>query len=282
MNTVCFYHGEDFDGIGSAAIVHNFLEAELIPLYRAGPITIIPWNKLSPASTVFVCDYTLSPFHNMLKIYDYVENFIWLDHHISALREADTYNVHLLGKRDIAKAACELTWEWFADAELPWAIKMLGRFDVWDFQKHPQAVSFQYGLKSYKEAYNPKNIMWAKLLKNDKDTLHQILNRGSTILKYMDVQWEENLQNAFAVTFEGHTALALNLIHGGRLAFNHVKDPEEYDILITFYRKNSVWGVTLFSNKPNVDVSKIAKKYGGGGHSAAAGFGCESLPFIET
>jgi nanoRNase/pAp phosphatase (c-di-AMP/oligoRNAs hydrolase) len=37
--------------------------------------------------------------------------------------------------------------------------------------------------------------------------------------------------------------------------------------------------VSLYSK--TVDVSEIAKKYGGGGHKGAAGFQCKKLPFMK-
>ena len=39
------------------------------------------------------------------------------------------------------------------------------------------------------------------------------------------------------------------------------------------------WTVSLYST--SVDVSEIAKKYGGGGHKGASGFHCKELPFMK-
>ena len=38
--------------------------------------------------------------------------------------------------------------------------------------------------------------------------------------------------------------------------------------------------ISLYSEV--VDVSEIAKKYGGGGHKGASGFHCKQLPFSKT
>ena len=47
-----------------------------------------------------------------------------------------------------------------------------------------------------------------------------------------------------------------------------------------------VWKITLFSNdllpeekKQTIDLTTIAKEYGGGGHRCACGFSCVDLPF---
>ena len=40
-----------------------------------------------------------------------------------------------------------------------------------------------------------------------------------------------------------------------------------------------MWRVSLYTIFDHIDVSEIAKKYGGGGHKNAAGFVCDNLPF---
>ena len=51
----------------------------------------------------------------------------------------------------------------------------------------------------------------------------------------------------------------------------------EYPIVIAYYWDGGRWKISLYSEK--VDVSEIAKAYGGGGHKGAAGFQCGALPF---
>jgi nanoRNase/pAp phosphatase (c-di-AMP/oligoRNAs hydrolase) len=45
-----------------------------------------------------------------------------------------------------------------------------------------------------------------------------------------------------------------------------------------FYFAKNKWVVSLYTTK-DIDVSEIAKKYGGGGHKQAAGFTCDKLPW---
>ena len=57
-------------------------------------------------------------------------------------------------------------------------------------------------------------------------------------------------------------------------------DSSTYDILMPFYynMQTRKFTVSLYG-KGDIDVSKIAVKYGGGGHYGAAGFQSETLPF---
>ena len=50
---------------------------------------------------------------------------------------------------------------------------------------------------------------------------------------------------------------------------------DDYDILIPFSFDGHQWHYSLYSQ--TIDVSEIAKKYGGGGHKAASGFTWDNL-----
>jgi nanoRNase/pAp phosphatase (c-di-AMP/oligoRNAs hydrolase) len=53
-------------------------------------------------------------------------------------------------------------------------------------------------------------------------------------------------------------------------------DSSEYDILLLFSTGNGrTWSYSIYSE--TVDVSEIAKKYGGGGHKKASGFQSKKL-----
>ena len=46
------------------------------------------------------------------------------------------------------------------------------------------------------------------------------------------------------------------------------------------YTADNKWYVSLYTSKEDVDVSKVALSFGGGGHKGAAGFKCDTLPFL--
>ena len=52
---------------------------------------------------------------------------------------------------------------------------------------------------------------------------------------------------------------------------------KEYDVCVAYIHDGKKFTVSLYSEK--VDVSGIAKMFGGGGHKGAAGFVCEHLPW---
>jgi nanoRNase/pAp phosphatase (c-di-AMP/oligoRNAs hydrolase) len=106
----------------------------------------------------------------------------------------------------------------------------------------------------------------------------EIITTGKTILKY------ETQQNAmyakgmaYEAEFEGYKAIVINRAYANSKVFDAVYDPRKHDIMILFGVKPDEIKYTLFCDKPEIDVSKIALKYGGGGHRGAAGFYSEKL-----
>lgn len=80
----------------------------------------------------------------------------------------------------------------------------------------------------------------------------------------------------FETEISGHKAFAMNLGNCSSEFFKSLPE-EAYDIFIAFCFDGKVWTASLYSK--TVDVSEIAKKYGGGGHMGAAGFVTKELPF---
>ena len=129
MKIACIYHSIDLDGFMSAAIVkHWFLtnnkeyfitneEHGLTDKNSIGfdnQLHFIGYNygqqipDLSEYNKVIMCDISF-PVEKMddLRESKEVGNFIWLDHHISAIQSCNSYSY---GIRDTKFAACELTW----------------------------------------------------------------------------------------------------------------------------------------------------------------------------
>jgi hypothetical protein len=80
------------------------------------------------------------------------------------------------------------------------------------------------------------------------------------------------LQNAFEFTFEGLRALALIGSGVGSGQFDSRFDPAEHDIMMSINNiRNEHWRVSMYTTK-DLDLSVLAKKWGGGGHARACGF----------
>ena len=95
--------------------------------------------------------------------------------------------------------------------------------------------------------------------------------------KYRDSWAKEYLRIGFETKFEGLRCFALNLGMCSSEYFKSLPDGK-YDVYMPFSFNGEYFKISMYS-LTTVDVSKIAIKYGGGGHKGASGFQCKTLPF---
>jgi oligoribonuclease NrnB/cAMP/cGMP phosphodiesterase (DHH superfamily) len=274
---LCLYHN-DLDGKCSAVIIRKaFPGCRLKAVDYDRPF---PWKEVQNEYVILV-DFHLHPFEGMKKLMAVTKRFVWIDHHITAIKE---YNAHIdsedissfdwEGIRDSGSAGCELTWRWaFPNKKIPKAVSLIGRYDVGDYAL-PDAITFYYGLLSC--ATNPtRKHFWERLFSGD--SIDNICTQGKVIRRYRIQIEKQELQDAFPIVFKNFKALAVNSKERGRLLteemYNHC------DIFIKFYMLSNMWKVFLYTNNPSVDVGELARSFGGGGHKSAAGFTCKKLPF---
>lgn len=266
--TICFYHKSDFDGKCSGAIVaQQFTDCTC---YGVDYLDKIEDYEITKGEIVFVVDFCFT-VPEMKKLN---ENTVlhWIDHHKSSIEKMESIGIH--GVRDTSKAACELTWAYLNHKKpMPLTVQLLGRYDVWD-HKNPLVLPFQYGLRTYANTDPEQRDFWGPLFKDDQSTLTEhIIDVGHTILKYEAQQNEYvSISMSFEAKFHGLRAIIINRSHANSKVFQAVYDPLRHDIMILFGVKKDEIKYTLFCDKPEYDVSKIAIVYGGGGHKGAAGF----------
>jgi oligoribonuclease NrnB/cAMP/cGMP phosphodiesterase (DHH superfamily) len=207
MNPICFYHKADLDGVCSAAIVKHFVpECELYGIDYGDEF---PWDKVDTtksgglaARAVYMVDFSL-PCEGMVYLAE-VSNLTWLDHHKTALKA--NAGLRARGMRDTTRAACELAWAWMSlfpdpekmtdsytfeefDGDLPEAVRLLGRYDVWD-KDHPQWESrilpFQYGMRAQEGAYDPESELWTRVMDPTDEDIERgyMVEYGEMILRY--------------------------------------------------------------------------------------------------
>lgn len=275
----CIYHSADLDGHCSGAIVkYANPTCELIGIDYGQPF---PWEKITdPAETVIMIDFSLQPFEDMVRLNDlcYLE---WIDHHKSAILDWEEFNRPIFNAVLRTEfAACELAWQtFFPDTPMPRAVHLLGRYDIWKHAETPGALEFQYGMR-LKHTWPDNQEFWSILFESDEDTAG-ITQDGSLLLAYERIQNEKFIQAyGFDVEFDGLKCIAANRGMSNSLLFESVWNHDKYDAMLMFAWKGGQFTVSLYTDKPGIDVSVIAKAHGGGGHKGAAGFQCVRLPFM--
>ncbi len=284
----CFYHSADLDGLCSGAIVKYFNpECELFPINYGEEF---PWSVIEKDEKVFMVDFCLQPFEDMLRL-SVLSNLTWVDHHKTAIDQAKEVDFPVFKLLDTTQAACELTWQLFSTkSETPLVVTMLGRYDIWDHGFDYKILPFQYGMR--RKFLDPQHTMhkW-KVLFETPYLDESVVKEGLLILAY-----EEEVNSRYCKLYAFETTLnhrpspqtertflqviALNQGQAGSLVFKSVYNSEKHDLMLSFVLLPvGLWTVSLYSDKEEIDCGEIAKSYGGGGHKGAAGFQCDILPF---
>lgn len=270
----CYYHKSDLDGKCGAAIVRRkYSECALIGVdYPDRP----DFDSIERGETIFVVDFCFEP-EDMRAIAAIAKvDFVWIDHHKSAIEKMESnLMTHIQGKREIGKAACELTWKYlFPDEPMPEAVRLLGRYDILD-TKNPLwdefILPFQYGMRL--NWWEPFSSQWQTLFEHSS-VVGDIKDNGECIVVY-EAQRNKNYAKimAFPVEFEGQNAWAINKALSNSKIFGTLPNANDRALWILFSYQAGIWRYSLYSAPDGgIDVSKIAVKYGGGGHAGAAGF----------
>lgn len=268
------FHHNDLDGYCSAAIIFNkYPKCRFIKMnYNKD----LPIDEVKKDEEVYVVDFSFQKPGDWEKLLEKGGTIHWIDHHKSAIEKWPNLN-YLSGKRDIKKAACRLTWEYiFPDKQVPKSVLLTEDYDIWKWEME-DTEKFHYGMDGF--SHKPKDKIWEQLLINYlPHKLEEVIRAGEYILHATNNRYESQVRaTAFPVNFYNYNCIVCNAFATGSKLFDSIK--KDYDIKITFNFDGESYCVSLYSNKEQIDVSKIAMEFGGGGHRGAAGFYCPKLPF---
>lgn len=308
MKTTVIYHSADFDGIFCREIARKFLpDAELIgwnfgdpPLpdeLLGRPLIVMDLPLDKPFDLEFKDGWICRGGDQKQPIDRWdSSNITWIDHHKTSI---DTHPASIPGYRIDGVAACRLAWQWFANyakwdgsqegphlpqkqefidrkVDEPWAVRVAGEYDIWDHRGDGD-LEFQFGLRAQKQ------IDWANLF-DVGEALYtmKLVEDGELVMRYATEQDASmSRRAAFLVEWEGLKFLCLNTGRFNSQTFAAVDHPETgHDALLGFNFNGKLWTFSLYhaAHRKDLDLSEIAKRYGGGGHRGACGFTAAKLP----
>lgn len=308
----CFYHN-DLDGEASAFCVGTWAgisgpHDNSNCMHKITYGDKFPFEIILPGEQVWIVDYSIQP-EEMERLLSITEKVTWIDHHKTAIEKYENFPHKIRGIRKDGEAGCVLTWKylhWYTSRgegeidttkkcpeglEVPRMIQLVGDRDIWKWEFGDETKHFFSGSGIHDTS--PDSDFWLKCMEHEVNDLplpntgnrdarirgekfwKRLLRDGETIEKYK-AQIDRSINSiGFDCEFEGYKCFIINR---PRCASNRLGDRiEKYDIVMPFYFDGKKYTISLYSNK--VDVSLIAKKYGGGGHKGAAGFQCKELPF---
>jgi hypothetical protein len=175
-----------------------------------------------------------------------------------------------------AKSATALIYE-LINGALPineLTIKLIDMYDRWVDPTNPlpfylnsfTGISSDIFVSNTEDCNTVKNLLYST-----EEELKKYVDIGEEFYKLNETR-NKLICNNFSktTTFKGHSCIVVKG-HGNSLLFG--TDISKYDICIVYYRTfTGKYKYSLFTDKDNIDVSKIAESYKGGGHKKAAGF----------
>jgi hypothetical protein len=234
---------------------------------------------------LLILDFSF-PRETMLRLARTVNSLVCLDHHRTAaqeltrlndLKENDGRRCFLNVVFDMEKSGAMLTWECFHPSEpAPSLVELVQDRDLWVWAL-PYSREISAWLASLKKDFPTWD--WANDQLNSAFGRTAAVAEGGAILRAQAAQVESLAKSARFIDVGGHSVPAVNspLLQseiGERLCQLH---PEAPFAAVFFLRVcDNAWLAEeiIFSlrSRNGFDVSEVAKQFGGGGHSAAAGF----------
>ena len=275
----CFYHN-DMDGKCAGSIVArttgNYNSDDYIMYNYDGDI---PTDLIKDNETVYFVDLSFSA-NTVNKLREIVEekhcDLIWCDHHSSSMNILAKYPefnaIKGIRKEGISGAA--LTWMYLMGCEfddIPLFVKYVSDFDCWQF-KYEESLYFKYAIESMN--YDALDIIWNELVRdkrcNDTPLLKEMVRDGKVISRYVTKEYE-SYRDAYAYEsrIEGLKCLVVNR-RCDSLVFGELI--KKYPVVAIWVFDGEKYKYSIYSDKSDVDCSKIAERYGGGGHKGASGF----------
>ncbi len=268
------YHNPCVDGTAAAMIAWHYMRTN----FPDREIVFYPTNygRLPPDVTgrnVIILDFSFKK-PDLDVMISQANKLLIIDHHKTAqedLKEVpDEHKIF-----DMSRSGAYLTWQWFyPDEDVPLFIQYVSDRDIWTKQMEfgDEFAAWSHTLPMEMEVYE-------EYLDNDKLNF-MIETKGKPFLELTEYQIDQVCPKA-TVKFMEHRGMFFfvaylnTTVHRSDIGNKIFQWCKWADFSAT-YAINDRWNSTGFSLRSEdcrMDVSAVAKKFGGGGHRNAAGMG---------
>ena len=213
-------------------------------------------------------------------VYEKHCHVIWIDHHTSSLNleKKEKFAKTIVGIRKEGISGAALTYMYCYNKEfndIPYYIKLVSDYDCWQYKLEPDTTFFKIGMETVN--FDALDEVWTDFYDDNGDILGLLINKGKLIKGFIDndnTYYREHF--AYESIINGIKCLVVNKktnswVFGDKYS--------EYPLVMVWVFDGSKFTYSIFSSNKNIDCSKIAESYGGGGHKGAAGFSSTDLLF---
>ena len=294
-------HHNDADGYMSAKVISVDQGLSVEDFICMDYTRKLDLSLIDKGELIYIVDYSLEP-DEMQDLLKKAGKVIWIDHHKTAIDKYKDFPElnEISGFRFDGISATGLTWLYVNGnvvdtgnyakdyyymmkklEKAPLSIQLINDWDVWNhfnYDTKPFMVALNSEIDCWK---SPKESLWYDLYRNDS-LVKDFIEKGRVMTKFRD-GWASKFRfnYGFTINLEGYHVFCLNLGNANSEYFGDLIN--NFDAVMTFCYKGTLnlFNASIYSNG-NVDVSEIAKKFGGGGHKGASGFTFESFDFITS
>ena len=270
------YHGNCLDGFTAAWVIwKKHPEWEFYAAKHGNPPPENLENRI-----IYMVDFSYKrPV--ILEMAEKALSIFIIDHHKTAQADLVDLPDNVYVTFNMEHSGARLTWDFFnMDSTIkdrPMLIDYVEDRDLWRFSYMVTKPISEY---MFGQPYDFDT--WTSLslsLENEHDR-GRIVDMGQAILDKHSKMTEELCQNKFRYIIGGHEVWTVNL------PYNYSSDAgnllcQGEPFASTFYYDGEGFVFSLRSDDSGIDVSEIAKTYGGGGHKHAAGFKVKIPPLKD-
>lgn len=267
------YHAGCKDGFGSAWVLHNYFgEGNVTPNFHPGVYGEPPPNV--EGRDVYILDFSYSR-EVMTDIIDKCQTLLLLDHHKTAAEalgglDSDGIIIKDQAKRlffDMNRSGIGMTWDFFRpDHVRPWIVDYVEDRDLWRWKLDDSRI-----VNAYTQSLGYDFHEWDQALAEGR---HYALTIGKEFLRMREAYNKTAIEHFMQIKdlFGCAEVPVVNALTEGISELLEAMMDATGSFIAVGWRIRDDGTLSLsFRSKGDLDVSKIAKELGGGGHKNAAG-----------
>jgi hypothetical protein len=259
-NIVILYHTGCSDGFGAAWVAWKKFgnQAEYIPLrHQTRP------DRHLAGKRVYLLDITFFG-KDLAWLLKNAHSVTTIDHHAQALPEIKKAPTHMFRKD---KSGATLAWSFFHPHErTPRMLKHIEDIDLWRLSL-PKTQKIMAALDAEPMEFKAWSQFAEKLERNA--SAKKIIETGTALFGYQLTLAKNLARKAAEARFGGYRAGVVNSpILNSEIGYE-LYHTLKFPIGIIWSRRKDYYSISLRSKK--INVARLAKRYGGGGHPGAAG-----------
>lgn len=267
MKPLVYFHANCTDGFTAAWVARRALMDADFEAVQYGDS---PDRDAYIDREVFVLDFSF-PAEVIGDMIAYCKKLVVLDHHKTAQEALKPFTLSNAAhvRFDMNRSGAQMAWDYFFPAhETPWLVSYVQDRDLWQW-KLDKSREVSAGISKWKMTFEN----WDRLYRM---YVAEVRDEGEVILEYQKRVVESQIKNAVPMMIGNVMVPTMN----ATLLISEIGEElcKGQAFSATYFidgQGHQVWSLRS-ENRPDayqaMDVSIVAKSYGGGGHKNAAGF----------